>query len=168
MKNNTTLFGYDSITDFLNTNLGFSTIKWNSLGAAAAALSTFVTGYVYDTAEAVYFMLFALLIDGITGVWVALKNGKFSSARLPRILLTMVFYCLLLALGWNAAKHNVIFSFLPAIIYGGLMTTILVSIFENVYYLGYLPKSIFNILKQRLKLNKLLESDNNKSDTNDK
>ncbi len=157
MKNNVTIFGYESLSDFINTNLGIDTFKYNALIAILVGLSSFVTNYVYNDYRAVYFMLFALLMDGATDVWLSLKNKKFSSARLPRVLITMVFYCLLLCLSWNAAKFNIVFTFLPGLIWGGLMTTILVSVFENVYYLGYLPESIFNILKQRLRLNKILK-----------
>jgi len=161
VKNNTTILGYDSMSDFLHTNLGFASMKWNTIGAALMVLTSFISGYIYNDAQAVYFLLFALSVDGITGTWVAIKQNRFSSARLPRVLLTMVFYCLLLSLSWNAAKFNAIFYFLPGIIYGGLMTTILVSVFENVYWLGYLPKSIFVVLKQRLRINKILESEIN-------
>jgi phage-related holin len=153
IESNKTFLGFDSLFDFFNTSFGLPTIKTNIIASFIAVCTTFITGYIYNDAGAVYFMLFAIVCDYITGIARAIKSKTFSSRRMPRILITMMFYVMLLALSWNAAKYHMLFYFLPGLVYGGLIATILVSVLENVYYLGYLPKSLFTILQKRL-LNK--------------
>lgn len=166
MQKNNSIFGYDSFSDFLTTIFGYSySFKFNSFIAALTSISSFITGYIYDDYKAVYFLLFLILLDFISGTAKAIKLKTFSSKRLPRILLTIISYCILLSVSWNAAKYNDLFFFLPSLIYGGLTGTLLISVFENFYFLGYLPQSIYLILKQRLKLEKLFDktdSDNPK------
>ena len=156
------LMGYDSLTDFFNTNLGFSSLKFNSLMAIILSISGFITNYIYDSYQAVYFMVFLLMIDSITGIWKAIKKGIFSSRKMPRVLLTMVFYVLLLSISWNAAKYSDLFNWLPGLMYGGLISTSMVSIMENIHELGFLPNSIYTILKQRLKIKSWFEKNEKK------
>lgn len=159
IKHNTSFLGYDSITDFFNTNLGISSIKLNSISALFAILTTFITSYIWDDAKAYYFLIFCLAVDFSTGVWKSIKNKTFRSARLPRMIVTMLFYSLMLGLSWNAAKSSDLFIWLPSAIYAGFLSTTLVSIFENIYAIGFLPKSIYDILKQRLRIQQYFEKD---------
>lgn len=160
MKNNHKAFlGYDSITDFIYTNLGLSSVKLNTLFAFIATITSFVTDYIWDDARSYYFLVFCLGIDFLTGILKSIQNKTFSSKRIPRMFVTVLFYSLMLALSWNAAKSSDLFFWLPSAIFAGFLSTTLVSIFENIYAIGFLPKSIYDVLKQRLRIQKYLSKD---------
>lgn len=159
IKHNTALLGYDSISDFIQTNLGLSHLKLNCFASIIAILTTFITDYVYDDARAYYFLIFSLAVDFITGIWKSVKNKTFSSSRIPRMFVTILFYSLMLSLAWNSARSSELFIWLPSAIFAGFLSTTLVSIFENIYAIGFLPKSIYDILKQRLRIQKYFQKD---------
>ncbi len=159
MKNNKAILGYDSIVDFFYTNFGFSSIKLNIITVLIASITSFTTSYIWDDARAYYFLVFCLFIDFITGVWKAFTNKTFASKRMPRMLVTVLLYSLMLSLSWNAAKSSMMFIWLPAAMYGGFLCTTLVSIFENINTIGFLPSGMYILLKQRLKIEEYFNKD---------
>jgi hypothetical protein len=147
----TAWIGFQSLTDYFTSLLGIKTIKLNMVFAILFSVTGFIQNYIFNNAQAVYFMLFLLGVDFVTGIYKAVKSGNFSSSRLPRVFVITLSYSLMLAISWNAAKYSEIFSFLPGVVYGGLIATLLVSIFENLYLLGLLPKSFFDSVMSKLK-----------------
>lgn len=116
----------------------------------ATIITTFINNYVWDDAKAIYFMLFLISFDAITGVSKSIKNNTFSSSRLPRILVIMVIYTTLLALSWNISKFSPFYYWLPGALYGGFVATLIVSIFENLYALSLIPERVYTLAKKKL------------------
>lgn len=149
-KHNNLFFGFESISDFISSLLGIKNYFINSAFAFVATLTTFITSYVWDSASAVYFMFFLIAVDAITGIAKAIKNKTFSSARLPRILVITVSYCVLLAIAWNAAQYSIWFKFLPSVVFGGLIGTLIISILENFAILGIIERGLFYSLRDKI------------------
>lgn len=151
-KNNQLMLGYESFTDLTISAFGLKQPIVNIIGAIIATFTTFITSYVYDDARAVYTLIAIILLDAITGITRSVKQGKFSSARLPRILAIIILYTGLLSIGWNLSKISSLYSWIPAMLYGGFVTTLIVSIFENAHEIGLIPDNIYYYLKTKINL----------------
>lgn len=151
MKENKLILGFGSVKELMDSVLGLKNSLVNFVLAACTALTSFITQYIWDDASAVYFMLFLILIDASTGVWKSIVNRSFSSSKLPRIFVISIIYVLMLSISWHAAKHSSLFVWLPGMVYGGLIGTPLVSIYENFAELGYVPKGLVYDIKEKIK-----------------
>ncbi len=172
MKNEEkTFFGYTSLEDFANTLLGVKSIALNAWLSFIFAFTTFITAYIWDTAESVYTLMALMIGDWVLGVWLALRASyylrfkkdtltlaqisqlskrRFTSTRAPRIFVSIAISLFLLSISWHLAKSNVLYTFLPAFIYGGVAGTYFVSLIENVAEFGLLSKDIVAALKEKL------------------
>ena len=152
-KLNTLFVGFDSISDFVSTMVGWKNANINVVIAMLAGVSTFITDYIWDDASAVFFMVFLIMVDFITGVIKSIysKPKTFSSARLPRAFVILLSYCLLLCIGWNAAHYSILFIWLPGVIWGGLISTLILSIIENLIQLKIIDKTVFSAIIGKLK-----------------
>ena len=162
IQENDKILGFSNFNEFIQCLLGLKSAFINGLFAFAATLTTFITDYIWDDAKAVYFLVFVIALDAITGVWKALHYRTFKSAKLPRIFVIAIIYVLMLSLSWNSANFSPLFVWLPGAVYGGLLGTQLVSIYENLSELGYLPKGVFYDIIDKIKLK--LKKDNKKED----
>lgn len=151
MKENKLILGFESTQELFSSILGLKNSFINFTLAACTAFTSFITQYIWDDASAVYFLLFLIVVDAGTGVWKSIKNRTFSSSKLPRVLVISIIYVLMLAISWNAAKHSELFIWLPGMVYGGLVGTPLVSIYENFAELGYVPKGLLYDIKEKIK-----------------
>ena len=151
-KDNNLMLGYENSHDLLSSIFGLKLAAVNGIVAIIATMTTFITNYIWDDAKAVYMLLLLIAVDAITGIFKAIKAKAFSSAKLPRILVIMVVYTTLLAVAWNISKISPFYAFLPAVLYGGFMSTLLVSIFENLHQLKWVPDNIYNLVKTKLEL----------------
>ena len=149
-KRNNSFFGFLSLSDFTSTLLGLKSKFSVGLCSLIGAITSFITGYIYHDAKAVYFMVFLLLMDALTAVVRAIRTKSFTSKRLPRVLLVMVSYCLMLAVSWNAAKYSPLFVFLPGAVYTGFIAVLITSIAENLMLAKLIPSSIYFELKEKL------------------
>jgi len=162
IQENNRILGFDSFGDFFQTLLGFKNAFFNFLLALASTTTTFITEYVWDDAKAVYFLVFLISLDALTGIWKAVYYKTFRSTKLPRIFVITIIYVLMLGLSWNSANYSTLFIWLPGAVYGGLLGTLLVSIYENLSELGYLPQGIFYDIIEKIKFK--LKKDNKKED----
>ncbi len=172
MKNDDkTIFGYTSVSDLVDSILGIKSWAINAWLAFICAFTTFVTSYVWDTPQAIYTLLALMIGDWVLGVSLALRASyllafkkkaltltqiekltkrRFSSTRAPRIFVSIVVSLFLLAISWHLAKSNIIYTFLPAFIYGGITGTYLVSLIENGAEFGLFSKEFVALLKEKL------------------
>ena len=102
-------------------------------------------------------MLFVITVDAISGIWKAFLNKSFTSKKLPRILIISIVYVTVLAISWNVTKFSPLFFWLPGMVYGGLIGTLIFSLYENLADVGYLPKGLLYNLKD--KLNHIIKQD---------
>jgi hypothetical protein len=151
MKGNVLIFGFKGVKDLSISAFGLNNTWAGIIFSVMATLNSFITKYIYDDAKAVYFLVFLIAFDALTGVWKAIKNRQFSSSRLPRILVLMILYVTLLGIGWNAAKFSSFYFWLPSVLYGGMVGTLIVSIAENLMELGYISKSLYELIKKKVK-----------------
>ena len=151
-KDNNLMLGYANYHDLLSTIFGFKLAAINFIVAITAVLTTFITDYVWDDAKAIYILLMLISVDAVTGILKAIKYKTFSSAKLPRILVIMVAYTTLLGATWNISKISPLYSFLPAVLYGGFISTLILSIFENLHELNWIPDNVYNLIKTKLEL----------------
>lgn len=149
-KDNHLMLGFANFGDFLQSLLGLKNTLLNFIFGFLAVLPTFISSYIYDDYKAVYFMYTLVIIDASTGILRAFKNKTFSSSRLPRIFVITLCYTVMLAMSWNAAKFSSMFLYLPGFIYGGLIATLLISVFENFMLLGLINKQIYFSIKNKL------------------
>lgn len=166
MKNlpNDTLFGFNSIADFIQSFAGVKYKGFIAVSSMIGAISSFITGYVYQSAEAVYFLLFLLFCDMITACIRAIRTKTFTSKRLPRVLILMLSYCLALALAWNAAIYVPLLNFLPGFLYTGFVSVVLVSNMENLVEAKLLPGKILIAIKEKLDIKGLLKKTDKKDE----
>jgi hypothetical protein len=150
IKENKLILGFENFSDFADSLFGLKNPIVNFFMAMFATMTSFITHYIWDDASAVYFLVGLIGIDAATGVWKAYRYKTFRSSKLPRILVISTIYVLMLAISWNSAKYSPLFVWLPGLVYGGLIGTTIVSIYENFAELGYLPKGIFYDIKKKI------------------
>lgn len=162
IKENKLILGFKSFSDFFDSILGLKAPIVNFFIGMFTAITSFVTKYIWEDAGAVYFLLTLILIDAATGVWKSVKYKTFRSSKLPRIIVIALIYVVMLATSWNAAHYSNLFIWLPGLVYGGLLGTQLVSIYENFAELGYLPSGLLYDIKNRI--NEFLKKEKDKND----
>jgi len=151
-KDNDLMLGYANHHDLLSTIFGLKIMGLNAIASAFAVITTFITSYIWDDAKAIYLLLALISIDATTGILKAIKSKTFSSARLPRILVIMIAYTTMLGIAWNISKVSPFYNFLPAILYGGFVSTLIVSVFENLHELNIISDKMHNIIIEKLDL----------------
>ena len=159
IQENNLILGFKNLKELVTSTFGLKSSFINFCTSTMAIVTSFITNYVWDDASAVYFMLFLIITDAATGVWKSIKYKTFRSSKLPRILVLSILYVLMLSISWNASKFSPLFIWLPGLVYGGLIGTQIVSIYENISELGYLPKGLLYDIKDRI-INKIRNNKN--------
>ena len=158
-------FGYSNIYDVGKT-LGI-TYEWLSLKLSLitiASLTTFITTYIYNDAQAIFILFFLFGADLITGVWKSFINKNFSSYKLFRILPMFVAAMFILSISWHLSTVSWVYGFLPSIVYIFISSTLFVSLIENLGEIGILDKVLINTLRQRFNFKTLLKKVDAKKD----
>ena len=153
----------------LNNYLGFSGVNdltdslfkpkdWdvNAMGAAIASVTTFISGYVWDSPPAIYALWALMLMDWITGIWKSCKSMEFVSYKLFRMPLYFIVTSFLLSISWWMSKESMIFYALPSMVYGGFMSVYLLSLLENLCELELLPKPLADAVTKRFGLKSVI------------
>ncbi len=153
-------FGFNDQQDLITSIIGLKSLIFNFFIAFIAAMSTFITGYMYDTPTAIYTLQFLMLVDQITGMAVAIKEKNFESRKVARMILFFLTVSLSIGIAFNLAKANIIFYFLPSLLYGGFASTYFISLLENFAKLGYMPDALYQFIKEKLGLKALFDKDN--------
>jgi phage-related holin len=151
--------GFSCPGDFLNSFIGFKTWMFNSCIAFSAALTSFVTSYIWDDPKAIFTLWSLMLTDWITGIAKAIVNKRFVSFKIWRMPLYFVATAYILHISWNMAKGNVVYTWLPGLVIGVFYSVYFVSLLENFGAIGMLPKPIVKLLKAKFGLRKLFDND---------
>lgn len=152
VKENNLMLGYCSIKEVCKSAFGLEHLQANIITSSIGGLIAFITSYIYNDPQAIFVLVGMIVFDSLTGILKALKTKTFSSAKLPRILVIMVIYLSLLSLGWNLSKVNDLFSWLPGVLYFGFITTLSISIIENLHILGIISDNMYNFILKKMKL----------------
>jgi phage-related holin len=159
------LFGFSSGSDFLSSLFG---AKWgivNSIPGFLLGLTSFITGYVYESAETVYLLWILMAFDWATGLLKSFKTKSFVSYKLFRMPIYYVATTLILSLSWWLSKNSFLFIPIPGIVIGGFYSVYFISMLENLGELEVLPKSIVRVLKNKFGLKAIVDKfDKNEND----
>lgn len=150
VKDNNLMLGYSCCGDLCTSAFGLNNFLTNIIMASMGGLTSFITSYIYDDPQAIYVLVGMIAFDSITGIMKAIKRGTFSSSRLPRILVIMVIYVSLLSLGWNLAKVHDLFTWVPGALYFGFVTTLTISIIENLHELRIISDNVYGYIKNKM------------------
>jgi phage-related holin len=142
------IFGFTSVDDFLESFFRFKQWMFNSVGAMVASISTFITGYMWDSEEAVWTLWILMGADWLTGIAKSIKLGSFVSYKVFRMPIYYLATSFIISISWWIAKGNVIFIPLPAIAMGGFYAVYFSSLLENLAELEVLPPKIVKLLKR--------------------
>jgi len=162
IEHNNSLLGFENLTDFATTLVGWKT---KYFVGTASILGGFITSYIYHSEIAIYFLLFLLAMDTVTAVLRAIKQNKFTSKRLPRILAIMLSYMLLLACSTWMSHFSILYAWLPGALYTGFISVLFVSIGENLMLSGWIPADLYFQIKEKINLKKLFSKKVNEEET---
>lgn len=154
MKN---FLGFYSFSDFVSSLFRFSDWSLNAFAALIGVLTTFITGYMWDSPSAVWTLWSLMSADWATGIFKSWKNKSFVSYKLFRMPLYFVATSFILSISWWMAKGSPIFYLLPGLVIGGFYAIYFVSLLENLGELNLIPKSLVNVLKDKFGLKVLVE-----------
>lgn len=155
----TGFLGFASGQDFVESFVGLKTWTTNAVIAFFGAVTTFVSGFMWDDPKAVYTLWVLMSADWATGILKGIINKKFTSYKLWRMPLYFVATSFVLAISWWVAKYSILFAPLPGIVIGGFFSVYFASILENLGELGLLPKPIVKLLKSKFGLKKLFDKE---------
>lgn len=154
MKN---FLGFYSLSDFANSLFRFSDWSLNAFAALIGVLTTFITGYMWDSPEAVWTLWTLMAADWITGIFKSCKNKSFISYKLFRMPLYFVATSFLLSISWWMAKGSLIFGLLPGLVMAGFYSVYFISLLENLGEIGLLPKTLIKVLKDKFGLKVIVD-----------
>lgn len=114
--------------------IGDKDYMWvNLIVSVVAATYSYISSHIYDNPLAIHALLIAYILDLFTALYKCRVNGvPIKSNLLPRCIYHLTFMSGLLCFSWYLSKTNMMFYFLPSLIYGGCMSQQLLSILENL------------------------------------
>lgn len=157
MNNTNNYLGFSDFTDFFTTLTRFRDWDINTIPVIFAAITTFITGYIWDTPHAIWTLWILMLGDYITGIIKSMRSKEFVSYKLLRMPLYFFVTSFTLAISWWLAKSSVLFMPLPSLIYGGFVAVYFISLLENLGELKLLPKTLVTVLKNKFGLKALVK-----------
>ena len=157
--NSTGFLGFANVQDFLESFLGTSKWAYNGILAVIGAVTTFITGYMWNDPKAVWTLWILMAADWATGILKGILNKKFVSYKLWRMPLYYVATSFVIAISWWMSKSSNIFYILPSIVIAGFYSVYFTSMLENLGEVGLLPKGLTTLLKNRFGLKKLFKEE---------
>lgn len=149
--------GFTSIADFTGSLFNVGDWATNGVFSGIAALITLISGYIYDSPDAVYTLWILMIIDWITGISRAIKFKELTSYKLFRMPLYFVATSVILSLSWWIAKGSPIFTLLPGIVLGGFYSVYFISLLENLSDLNLLPKQLVYVIEKRFGIKSIID-----------
>ena len=139
----------------------------NFIASIFAAVISFISSYIYNDPLAIGVLVMAYAFDFITALYKCHINGiPIKSSILPRSVYHLVFICGLLSFSWYLSQTNLIFFFVPSVIYGGCMSQQLLSILENLNEAKVIDINFFKYYRQVI-LNRFVGSTETKKINDD-
>jgi phage-related holin len=134
--------GFASLVDFTDSLFRFKDWSVTSLAAIVGGLTTFITGFIWDSPSAVWTLWALMAADWISGIYKSMKKKEFVSYRLFRMPLYFIATSFLLAISWWMAKGSFVFGILPGLVMAGFYSVYFISLLENLGEIGLLPKTL--------------------------
>jgi len=153
----TGFIGFENMNDFINSFLGLKHWVTNGIIGMIGGLTSFIVDYMWDSPSAVYTLWTLMGADWLTGIIKGIINKKFVSYKLFRMPLYYVATSFVISIAWWMAKGNILFMPLPGIVMAGFYSVYFVSLLENLGEIGFLPKTMVAVLKNRFGLKKIVD-----------
>jgi phage-related holin len=164
MEKTTNFLGFHSISDFCSSQFRFDDWSFNGLVAFFGVITSFITGFVWDSPEAVWTLWVLMGVDWLTGIIKSVRNKEFISYKLFRMPLYFVVTSFVLGISWWMSKGSPIFFILPGLVMAGFYSVYFISLLENLGEIGLLPKGLVNVLKSRFGLKVIVDKYTNKEE----
>lgn len=149
--------GFTSVQDFITTLIGIKTASINALFAFIAAITTFITNYIWDDSSAIWTLWALMFADWITGIYKSVNKKEFVSYKVGRMPIYYIAISFVISISWWLAKSSLLFYPLPGIVYGGFCSVYFFSLLENLAEIRLLPKALVEALRKRFGLKVLFE-----------
>ena len=107
--------GFTSFQDFITTLIGIKTASINAIFAFIAALTTFITNYIWDDSSAIYTLWALMFADWVTGIYKSIINKEFVSYKVGRMPIYFLATSFVISISWWLAKSSLLFYPLPAV-----------------------------------------------------
>jgi phage-related holin len=161
---NNNMFGYESLTDFGTSLIKSKAILLAVFPAFGMLIHSFITGYVYSSAEPIYIMWILLLLDWVSGIAKAMYFKEFVSSKLLRTPIKILVYSAVMGIAWQMGQHLSVFTYLPIILLSLFYADSFFSLLENFGELKLIPKPIIYVLKEKFGIKAII----NRFDTSEK
>ena len=149
--------GFTSLSDFITSQFGTTSGLIHTTTVTFAAITTFITGFVWEDPNVIYTLWILMVVDYASGITKAIVGKRFVSFRLWRMPIYFFVTTTILSLGFWMAKATVIFALLPSILIAGFMSIYFISILENLGELKLLPKPLIGLLKNKFGMQALID-----------
>lgn len=141
-------------------------------GFSLGALTSFVTGWVFDPAPSYFALIGLIAADHLTGVILALRNNRFETRKATRIFWTLLSHTGLLIFATNLSKGSDALFWLNEGVFVPLVLVNLISLVKNLSLLGYLKKDFAGFFYSKIdaykndyiKKNEVEETDKRRDD----
>lgn len=153
----TGFLGFESFADFWESFLGVKHYVINLLVAMVGGITSFITDYMWDDANAVWTLWVLMGADWGTGMLKGMINKRFVSYKIFRMPLYYVATSFVISISWHMAKGNILFIPLPGIVMAGFYAVYFTSMLENLGEIGVLPKPLVKVLKTKFGLKKVVD-----------
>jgi len=121
-------------------------------------INTFVESYIWAEPAQYWFLILLILLDFITGLLKAIKYKILVPKKIPRFIITILSYTLLLYIAFYGARVLDLLFWLPTLLYSLFILITLLSLVQNLYSLNFIPAVVKNFFENQIgyRLNKTL------------
>tara|TARA_R100001244_G_scaffold16626_1_gene17982 strand:+ start:1174 stop:1815 length:642 start_codon:yes stop_codon:yes gene_type:complete len=119
-------------------------------GFSIGTIYSFTNAHIYNPADQYYSLMLLILVDNLTGMYVALKNQKFCTSKAKRVLYTLIGHTAILFFAFQLGRESKPLFFLKDAVFVPLVLINLLSFVKNLSLLGYLPKTFAKYLYKKV------------------
>ena len=121
-----------------------------SSGFGVGTIVAFTNQHFFNPAEQYYILMLLILLDNITGMYIALKKEKFCTSKAKRTIYTLIGHTAILFFAFKLGQDSKTLFFLKDAVFVPLVLINLLSFVKNLSLLGYLPKTFAKYLYKKV------------------
>lgn len=121
-----------------------------SSGFGVGTIVAFTNQHIFNPAEQYYILMLLILLDNITGMYIALKSEKFCTSKAKRTIYTLIGHTAILFFAFQLGQDSKPLFFLKDAVFVPLVLINLLSFVKNLSLLGYLPKAFAKYLYKKV------------------
>lgn len=143
--------GYDTIQELLNSL--FLTNQYHLLiflFSFFTVINSFIESYIWAQPAQYWFLIMLILLDFFTGLLKAIKYKILIPKKIPRFIITIISYTLLLYVSFYGASVIDLLFWLPTLLYSLFILITLLSFVQNLYALNFIPAIVKNFFENQI------------------